>query len=285
MVTSGGFSDRIGGMATLHKIAKCLSVDFKIHFENPFNFFDVFPDKKEENKFDNNLLKTHNHIVKRYNLIDSNFEANIKYLCSDLTSKSEIIALVSINNVKPIVWNLLLDDFSHVRYQQADQDVIERFVLMNFGLEYLKISYEKFNNKFKEILPEFNDRVIGVQIRVGGSNLNWEDPLFKIPSYEEIAQILESQVNKFDKVFLCSDDLELKKNLLSMLNKKYKAFSFENVPLHVDRSKILSSDFITNSIGDHCLLRQCSAGVVIGGGGYGRSAAILSGVNYFRAII
>jgi hypothetical protein len=70
--------------------------------------------------------------------------------------------------------------------------------------------------------------------------------------------------------------------LLLKLNEKYEIFSFENTPLHIDRTKFSGLDFISNSIGDHCLLRLCKSGVIIGGGGYGRTAAILAGIDYFR---
>lgn len=281
-ILSGGFADRIGGMATLHKIAKCLSVDFKINFKIPFDFFDVFPGKEKESRFDCGLLETHNHIVKKYNLIDSNFEKNISLLCSDLISKSEIVALVSINNVKPLNWNLLLDDFSYAMYQQVDYDVIERFVLMNFGLAYLQPNYAVFNERFNAMLPKFINPIIGVQIRVGGANPNWEDPKFTTPNFDDLFNFLDRKSNDFDEIFLCSDDLRIKNELFIKLNEKYKVFSFESTPLHVDRSKNLSLDFITNSIGDHCLLRLCRAGIAIGGGGYGRTAAILAGVDYYR---
>ena len=131
-IPSGGFADRITGMASLRKLAKYTSVDFKIHFKEPFNFFEVFPDKRVDAEFETDLFLKDKCRVVHFNLIDENFQKNINYLGNELTKNNDIIAFVSINNIKPFAYNILLDSFFSLNYNQSDYDFIERSLLMNF---------------------------------------------------------------------------------------------------------------------------------------------------------
>jgi hypothetical protein len=282
ILSSGGFADRITGMAALEKFAKNFNIDFSIHFTTPFDFFEVFPDQKEKNKFDIRLLDIYKKNIRIYNLIDDNFETNINKLGSDLINSGEILALVFINNINPFIHNVFLNHFETIKYNQPDFDIIERSILSVFGKKYLRPDYKLFNNNFKSSLSNFEKEVLGIQIRVGGLNKNWTDPSFNAPSVDAVLNKVKQMEIKFDEIFICSDSLQYKNELENKLNKYYKTISFDNTPVHVDRSIFKQDDFISNSIGDHCLLRLCKSGLIISGGGYGRTAAILAGTNYHR---
>ena len=283
-VKSGGFADRITGMAALHKFAKSLSIDFKIHFKTPFSFFNVFPQKKQDCEFNIELLGSRGKEVQIFNLIDENFYKEIDNLGKSLISNDDFTALVFINNIKPVLFNIFNNNFIPISYQPDEYDLLHRKVLYEFGLEFLIPTYSEFDDKFKSLLPEFESNVLGVQIRVGGVNKNWIDPVFRVPSIEEIISKIDEFKSNAEKIFICSDDLYLKNLLIEKLSINIKTLFYDNTPLHLDRSESINQNFISNALGDHCLLRLCNVGVIIGDGGYGQTAAVLSGAPYHRII-
>lgn len=281
-IQSGGFADRISGMAALHKFAKTFGIEFKIYFRTPFDFFDVFPQKKTSCEFDINKYDSSDSNFKIFNLLDNEFIPGLNSLGNSLTNNNELTALIFLNNIKPFSYDIFKNVFSSVSYSSVEYDSINRHVLYEFGLDFLKPNYSLFDAKFSSLLPEFECDVLGIQIRVGGKNENWQDPMFKVPKVDDIiSKIKELQIS-FDKIFVCSDDIILKNNLIDALSVHHTVIFYDNIPLHVDRSSLTQKNFITNSIGDHCLLRLCNVGVIVGEGGYGQTAAILSGSPFFR---
>ena len=281
-VASGGYADRITGMALLFRISQSFNCNFKIHFKHPFDFFKIFPKKKNEYEFDQNLINTSNSNIKFFNLIDDNFNNGIDQLCKSLIQENGIIALVLINNIKSFIFDPLFNRFIAISHNQLDADDIERSILYDFSNKFLDYNLDYFNSNLINLIPKFKQNTIGIQIRLGGSNLYWTDPNFKIPDIDSIILKLNELEDSFTQIFLCSDNIDYKNKIFKVLNDKWITIVLEETPLHLERSSHEHSNFVTRVLGDHLLLTECSVGVIICGGGYGRTAAIISQKPYFR---
>ena len=130
-IPGGGFADRITGMAFLFKISKSFNCDFKIHFKQPFDFFELFPSKLIDYKFDQNLLQPSNSNpnLKIFNLIDENFTQGIDQLCKALIQEEGLTAFVFLNTIKSFIFDPIFNKFIEINHSQDDADQIERSVL------------------------------------------------------------------------------------------------------------------------------------------------------------
>lgn len=281
-IAGGGFADRITGMALLYRISKSFNCDFRIHFKQPFDFFDAFPSKSSIYKFDDIILKNPNSKLKIFNLIDENFTTNIDQLCKSLISEDGITALVFINNIKSFIFDPVYNNFIEIKHNQNDIDEIERNVLFEFGQQFLETNLKIFNSNVIRTINKLNSKTIGVQIRLGGNNSNWVDPNFKVPDFHSIISKLKELQSNFNQVYISSDNIDYKNNLIKIISEKWPTIFLNETPLHLERSSSEHSNFLSRSLGDHYLLRKCTVGIITSGGGYGRTAAIIEGAPYFR---
>ena len=281
-VPGGGYADRITGMAFLHRISESFNCNFKIHFNYPFDFFEVFPEQADNYRFDAALLNSKNQKIKVLNLIDENFNKGIDQLCKTLISENDTTALVFINNIKPFIFDPLFNEFIPINHNQLDSDEVERSVLFHFGEKFLDPKLECFGPNIHNILPILSEDTIGIQIRLGGNNPDWIDPSFNTPDLKNIYSKLIELRSNFSQILISSDNVTYRNSLYELLRYEWKTIYLDETPLHLERSSKDNDNFIDRTIGDHLLLRNCSAGVIICGGGYGRTAAILSGKPYFR---
>ncbi len=281
-IPGGGYADRITGMAFLYRLAKSFNCDFKIHFNHPFEFFEAFPEQHQHHLFDINLFNSERNNIKVFNLIDDNFIVGIDDLCKSLITKCNLIALVFVNNIKPFIFDPLLNNFIHINHIQKDIDEIERSVLFEFGSLFLQPNLNLYSSNVISTASKLNEKTIGLQIRIGGMNIDWIDPLFNIPDNNSIFTKLRELEGNFSQIYISSDNLEYKLSLLELLQPHYNCVTLDEKPLHLERSTNNHNEFISRTLGDHLLLRMCSEGVIISGGGYGRTAAIISGTQFFR---
>ncbi len=283
----GGFADRITGMAALRKIAESFRADFKIEHSKPFDFFRVFPDRREVSNFFDTTLTT-DYKIEEFNLIDDHFLKNIDSLINFLLSNhlGARLARVCINNVKPFVFDPLLNQTFLVG--QGDRQYIERIerdLLYKFGQDFLRPDISQFNENVIRLAQALKLRpAIGVQVRVGGQQTDWNDQLFSVPSIDQILSELTNLQHSFDAVYVSTDDYELKLKLIQNVQRKWPVYALDGAAVHLERSQGNHDDLVSQSIGDHTLLRLCSAGVLVGDGGYGRTASILAGTPCYQIL-
>jgi hypothetical protein len=286
-IQCGGFADRITGMASLSKFASSLGAGFKIDHRLPFDFFHIFPDGRDELE----LQDLTRDIMPAINLIDGNFKKNAAALFSvtmnGIHFKDDRHIRVYINNVKPFYFDPLFNRVIFPRHAEAAELLAdyERKVLSEFSERYLSPNTEVFGEEFNALLQYIKGRsTVGIQVRVGGRKNLWTDPDFPVPSIDEILFVLSAYEQPFQTIFISSDDLPFKTKLAEALSRWSDVKTLDVEPVHFERSSKSHRSFGLRSVGDHCLLANCSAGLICGGGGYGRTAAIVGKIP-FRSLV
>jgi hypothetical protein len=273
----GGLADRIYGMTALYQIALALDAKFFIKFESPFKFFDVFAAEKTS-KFRWPGLESFPGLkVFDLNLVDENCSSDNLEKLKLLLENNTNVVLVKANQI-PIDFIASIGDPN--KWGKIERENFERLLILEFGSEFLEPNETKLSVEFKKTREEITSlSTLGIAIRVGGGGSGWIDSNFNVPHPIHVLSYIKNLECDFDMVFLASDSITYKEAMMRVLKDggRWRLIKSTSKPLHLERSFEHSAENVyQSSVYDHLHLRSCAAGVVTGGGRYGRTAAYLA---------
>jgi hypothetical protein len=269
---TGGFADRLYGLAATRMMAKRYDREFKIEYTKGLDFFDVFcPFLASQFRFSK---ATQNATIA--NLIDTRCTRdNLSVIDQWLRSNPDSDLRISINDLSSTLAN-------HFNWAEFD----ERRVLKSFADDFLfpeRGALRAVLEGYANILNK--SQFVGVHFRTGIFGDSTIDGKPLVPSMENLLDQAQGLLRAAEGVFVASDNHDVKAGLVEAFGKELPVITFPAMASHLDRSEATMKDKIppaSASIIDWILLRMCKVGIIGTAGRYAQSAAFSSGKAFLR---
>lgn len=274
---AGGFGDRLGGIITTFYHSIVTESSYSIRYNKPYELKDYFI-------LPNCTTQLREHQLVNRGIIDffpyygkGNFVKDIGKNLIVRTNSQSWASVVRNPKFKEVTSRLGIDKYSSSQLFQAGIDTV------------LIGPQDILKNAFSKKLSEMKSQsYIGVQLRLGGGNVGWDDlPRHSLDSIEcfvtEVISLI--QMTGLSSIFLTGDSekaIDRFKSSFQIIWKKIVSSSNE-IPIiyenngkiaHTDRSSVEqgTTEIWLKSILDWWMLRHASA-LVISRSGFGESAA------------
>ena len=234
----GGFGNRLYQIANMLRLQKIYNCNIK--------FYRVSATQKDFLNFRNLALRPSDfddfgghELVQKENLPNS-----INQIFPSLDFTDEPFSIGSIIRDKRIIFEHQINSIT-----EGEDCVVMGYY---FGYRFVENEINDLKNLFNQSIDDYinkfypelkNNNILGLHLRLGiGSDNN---PAIRVP-YEYYNQVINSEINNFDTIFVVSDNIEKSKNFIYNLGLQNKTIKIiEGEPMFVDmmilsRCKILS---------------------------------------------
>jgi len=234
----GGFGNRLYQIANMLRLQKIYNCNIK--------FYRVSATQNDVLNFRNLALRPSDfddfgghELVQKENLPNS-----INQIFPSLDFTDEPFSIGSIIRDKRIIFEHQINSIT-----EGEDCVVMGYY---FGYRFVENEINDLKNLFNQSIDDYinrfypelkNNNILGLHLRLGiGSDNN---PAIRVP-YEYYNQVINSEINNFDTIFVVSDNIEKSKNFIYNLGIQNKTIKIiEGEPMFVDmmilsRCKILS---------------------------------------------
>lgn len=287
----GGFADRLKGVVTCYILSILTDRDFLIDWDHPAEISEFFAPNTVNWKFGKERVSTDAN-TQVFDFIDPALRPDqaekLDLLLKTLEDKTEFSRVYGESEILKFYANFFDVDY----FSPFENELKRELGIENFSNE--EVFHVCFNRLFKFTCPESvenefqrfqkfraaNKKVVGIQFRTGGSG-NWEDPNLDQPqNIRQAARALRKKHSGFFKrkpaVFLTSDDPAAKEIFRDEIGKSFRVFSFNEDPIHFERSESPASREFGMVVLEFNCLTLCDD-LIVGHGGFGVTAGYSQG--------
>jgi hypothetical protein len=257
---SGGFADRLIGMAAVRLLARRHGRKFGIEFKRDLRFFDTFCPVLQD-IFE--ILEDERNTPVA-NLVDGNLTLNkLKALESWLSSNPQSAIRVCANGINS-------DLALHLGWSELNVRQIVSTFCNDFLLTLRSPQQDLIANYAK---PLGALKSVGIHLRTGKFTDGAKDGATLSVYADELVKTTVERYPDAQLYFVASDNYDEKRRLVELLERIRPVLSLPTIASHLERSCKTSDLSGLSSIGDWIMLANCSLGVVGTSGRYAMTAA------------
>ena len=278
----GGYADRLKGIASTYALSVILGRKFQVCWSDGERAMGLIPVDPALIINNRNELP----ISPQIDLIDWHLRTNPESLWAWFERYSHADVIIVNSN------SLLLDElfFKKEKLKNSlgmkswnEKELFFNALSLNFSpsQEILESDLVKKFISFRTSQPF----VVGVQMRFGGWG-SWDDPALMHP---KVVSYAPKAINELKKklgrsnvaIYFCSDNGEVKEKVKYKISDMYNFFSFDEKPMHFERSFEMERRDFDFVCAEHLCLSMCDY-IVTGKGDYGVTAAYRGKVPFIK---